>query len=812
MRRIILTLLFPFSLIGNPSGPAVVHGEAEFSKLDLNSLEIRTSDEAIILWDDFSIGFDEITRFLQPNAQSVAINKVTSGNPSAILGRLEANGSVFLINPNGIVVGENGTVQTANFMAFAADIAPESLLKKEGGLSSISILPLEGASNINPFALAIQHKGKIDALGTKEEGGRIFLVAPKGILEIDGALRAPSGTVEISGEYIRTFQNAEIDVSGDFKGGDVSIGSFESKQTAIAPGSIIRADAAIEGDGGNIFILSEEATGFYGMVSARGGALQGNGGFIEISSKGTLDYKGKIDASAPMGVQGKLLLDPGDVTIGTFGASSPPFIPPVYNPASAPGELDATELANALGMADVTVQTTAGNFGSGDIFVQAQVVWNSAGSLTLSADRDIIIEEQVQCMGSGNISLLSGRDAIIGSPDALTNPVTQALSAIQTASGAISIDAGRNLTILAGTQVGPSPSEIYSSTGAIVISAVGDISLIGSQLTPVTGAYAQIQTLENAVLQGKNLNQVGSLGDSGYASITVGGNLTAEFNQNITLQGGFSPTTPSEASITCLENSSITARGNISLTASPISQARIAGSSDLTYINGNHITLTGGAPTATATLATTNGELLIEANGTITINSNGRIVHSGILGSIDVMAGQDIILNENATIFTASVPLCLIVDNANPAPPHIGNGSLYIGPQASVFTNVVANQPLRIFTASQGNNSILGHLQGVQFTPGQEFVNTTQEYWGIYFPSSFQGVPYTIFYKGFSFPSSLLTSFDLAMFEFQQRLFDYDYPGFIGREFWIFDEPQQWEYETLRPYPREQNGIMKEIL
>ena len=82
----------------------VVAGSADFSRSG-STLQITTSDKVIINWGDFSIGSGEITRFLQPSSTSSALNRVISGNPSSILGSLQANGQIYLINPNGILVG-----------------------------------------------------------------------------------------------------------------------------------------------------------------------------------------------------------------------------------------------------------------------------------------------------------------------------------------------------------------------------------------------------------------------------------------------------------------------------------------------------------------------------------------------------------------------------------------------------------------------------------------------------------------------------------------------------------------------------------
>src|SRR3978361_143730 len=85
----------------NPVGPVVVSGQAAFATRG-NHLLIRNTPGAIINWQQFSIQSNEATRFIQQSASSAVLNRVVGVDPSQILGTLQSNGRVFLINPNGI--------------------------------------------------------------------------------------------------------------------------------------------------------------------------------------------------------------------------------------------------------------------------------------------------------------------------------------------------------------------------------------------------------------------------------------------------------------------------------------------------------------------------------------------------------------------------------------------------------------------------------------------------------------------------------------------------------------------------------------
>src|SRR3546814_1161133 len=73
----------------------------------------QASDRAIVNWQSFSIGDGNRVDIRQPDARSVLLNRVTGETTSTIAGSLNANGQVFLINPNGIQITSTGTVRAA---------------------------------------------------------------------------------------------------------------------------------------------------------------------------------------------------------------------------------------------------------------------------------------------------------------------------------------------------------------------------------------------------------------------------------------------------------------------------------------------------------------------------------------------------------------------------------------------------------------------------------------------------------------------------------------------------------------------------
>src|ERR1043165_211571 len=107
----------------NPSGGTVTSGSASISGSPGNATIHQQSQRAIIRWNDFSINQGETTTFVQPGSSSATLNRVTGGNASQLNGTLNANGKVYLVNPNGVVIGRTGRVNTAGFTGSTNDVS-----------------------------------------------------------------------------------------------------------------------------------------------------------------------------------------------------------------------------------------------------------------------------------------------------------------------------------------------------------------------------------------------------------------------------------------------------------------------------------------------------------------------------------------------------------------------------------------------------------------------------------------------------------------------------------------------------------------
>lgn len=161
-----------------PENPQVVQGQLQVVQPQSHILQVlQSSPTGIINWSSFSIGNGQLVQFLQPDVHSAVLNRVIGQDPSQILGQLQANGQVVLVNPNGILFGPGSSVNAGSFMATTLALDDQDFLQGRYNLH------LDGPMR------AVVNQGEIRVT----EGGFIALVSP--LVENQGLLVADRGQV-----------------------------------------------------------------------------------------------------------------------------------------------------------------------------------------------------------------------------------------------------------------------------------------------------------------------------------------------------------------------------------------------------------------------------------------------------------------------------------------------------------------------------------------------------------------------------------------------------------------------------------------
>ncbi len=111
-----------------PTGGNIVAGSGSISQTGADMTINQTTAKMAVNWQSFSIGQGNSVTFQQPDASSVALNRVLGSDVSVIQGALRANGQVFLINPNGVLFTPTAQVNVGGLVASTLNITTDNFM------------------------------------------------------------------------------------------------------------------------------------------------------------------------------------------------------------------------------------------------------------------------------------------------------------------------------------------------------------------------------------------------------------------------------------------------------------------------------------------------------------------------------------------------------------------------------------------------------------------------------------------------------------------------------------------------------------
>ncbi|MGF6853358.1 filamentous hemagglutinin N-terminal domain-containing protein [Paraburkholderia sp. CI3] len=350
-----------------------------------NSLVITQpgSTRGVIDWNSFSIGKTNSVTF--DNGSGATLNRVTGGSPSAIVGRLGATGSVYVINPQGIVVGPSGVITTGGrFVASTLDICNDAFIQGGGSLT------LSGNSNA-----AVINLGKISS-----GGGDVFLIARHDVINA-GTVAAPNGTAELAvGEQV---------LLQDSAGSRQVFVQTGSQGTVVNKGRITAAQISLQAADGNVYALAGSGT----RIRATGTASR-DGHVWLVADSGRVEQYGTITANNADGSGGTVDTQAAQLTFGRHAAvhagqwnlSTPDF---------TIDDSAAHTLQRSLNAGtSVDVETTGANGATGDLGVASSLRWHGPASLTLAAYHSVSVASgmTIANSGAGNLTLRADASGI----------------------------------------------------------------------------------------------------------------------------------------------------------------------------------------------------------------------------------------------------------------------------------------------------------------------------------------------------------------------------------------------------------------
>ena len=673
----------PAALAAGPGGGVVVSGSGSITRPSATTTLINQQSSQLTLnWTSFNVGADDTVRFEQPSATAVALNNILSQSPSQIFGKIDANGRIVLVNPNGILFGRSAQLNVGSLIA-----------------SSLEVTGFDAASGRFSFRALSTSPGSIinDGTITAGRGGSVALLG--GTVLNNGLVVADYGTVAMGAGKVATL---------DFYGGGLLrlkvSGDLTSNPTKA--GAAVQNSGRIQADGGQVLLTARAANDVFasavnntGLV--RASRIENVGGVIELSgpggtvaSSGTLDASGSGSASKggtvkvlgqDVALTGQSVIDAngaaggGTVYVGGGAHGANPAIEDASRTYVSP---DASLTANALG------NGTGGNV----------TVWSNDGTRFYGH-----IGALGSGAGAGGTAEVSGKGSLdfqgtvdLRAPSGKTG--TLLLDPTQ-----ITIEHGSGTTTTAITTTGSGPfTDTSSGSGSIlsdgtidselgsanvtVTTSAGDIAISNAAGTVAIGpTTANSSTLTLNSSAGITWNAPWSYSNSGQLTLYAkGGSIAAGATGEALTLGGFSPllmqasggigtssvpietigltqlaaTDTSSAKGIYLSNSG-TSPGNVAVTAltNPLTSTAVMGlsttGSDISLTNsaGNlaiNYSIDAGVGGGTVTLAATTGSISEASTAGIT---GGTLTSSSAGGT--TLGGANAVGTFNATNSTS---------------------------------------------------------------------------------------------------------------------------------------------------------------
>jgi len=338
--QLFFQLLCATPVLAGPAGGNVVGGQGSINQQGLNTTINQASNRLAIDWQRFNVAENESVQFIQPGRDSVALNRIFDQNPSQILGRIDANGSIVLVNPRGVLFGNSATVNVGGLVASALDIKTHDFMNgdflfsvvedSDGVVVNRGLLNAATGGSITLLGKRVSNEGLISArLGkvnlaagaeavlTFDPAGFIGVEVTKAVLEnelgIDSAV-LNEGTIRADGGQVLMTAKVSKDLFSNAVNnkGIVQAGSIEKRHGAIflngLGGDVVNsgrldASATDAGANGGDVTLSGDNVTHSGII--RADAAQGDVGTIAIDSRGTTLLTENSETSASAIAAGK---------------------------------------------------------------------------------------------------------------------------------------------------------------------------------------------------------------------------------------------------------------------------------------------------------------------------------------------------------------------------------------------------------------------------------------------------------------------------------------------------------------------------
>ena len=303
-------LMIASQTLAGPEGGKVVGGRGSIDQSGLNTTVQQQTDRMAIDWQSFDVAADERVQFIQPSSSSLALNRVLSHTGSEIHGRIEANGHILLVNPNGVFFGENSHINVGGMIASGLSIDPADFMNGEFTLTA-----LEGTEG------AVINSGIINAA----TGGSISLIGQQ--VKNEGMISARLGAVNLAA-------GKEAVVTFDPQGLVGVRVTKEVLQDELGVDAALINNGEISAEGGRILLTASTSQDIFSQAVNRGDldsagsvVVHDDGSFTlgagaDVVNAGTIDVSSDTHNAGQVAIIGENVTSSGVISADSKYASA----------------------------------------------------------------------------------------------------------------------------------------------------------------------------------------------------------------------------------------------------------------------------------------------------------------------------------------------------------------------------------------------------------------------------------------------------------------------------------------------------------
>ena len=558
------------------------------------TLSIVAPNKSVLTWQNFGSGTDTIAigdalNYTLPSNNASVLNIVAGGASSTINGTISSNGNVYVLNPNGILIGGSARIDV-NRLGLSTSDNPSfaSFYFQQNGVipSQDGLVPVAGNTTINNGSIIAVSENitlvskNITINGVLSQGNLVLnadgnvTVGSAGMAYIAGNLTInnPTGTTTIGSAGNNTIVTNNLVVNGNSTSAfsSVAAGTIQAKTLNVTAGTILADRISTNSTtvtGTNVTVNVGSGAGTPAVTAVGNGTVQisapasltvnvtnSGAGATSVSAGGNLTLgKVQVEGLAGASFTGASVTDTSS-RIFVYGGAA--FTATAGNVSIDKGQhsfgpVSVSATGEALIVEDAATQLNVVN--------TPKLTLRSADYIFQTPTTGVVNSILVSAVGTGNITLgaatnsagnytITGNDVVFANNGALSISTTATGNASVTSTGVVNLGettAGGTLTVTSAGAITQAVDTKVSSFGSVRFVGTGlTLSNAGNGFGGITvdvGTAGTATLTEETTLNLVSLRAANATVKSTFDVITTGTLPVVSDTFNVVVGGDFVP-------------------------------------------------------------------------------------------------------------------------------------------------------------------------------------------------------------------------------------------------------------------------------